>query len=214
MRFGLRVAAVGLSVVLGACAGSTPRAPGEQAIASEDSEASEFGNYLSARFAASQHNLKDAAGYYRASLAADPTNPQLLALSFFFSTSSGDIDDAAKLAERLIAANPDDRAARLTLAVVALKKHDYAAARQHMATSAKGPFTSLTVALIDAWAAIGAGDKAGAIADMTTMKEQGGADALAVFHLALLAEYGGDAAVAEQSYKTLLAAGGASPRVV
>ncbi len=207
MRIVTSLAGLGLVLALGACAGvnNAGRAPGGQE--------SEYGNYLSARFAASQHNLKDASTYYRASLAADPTDPQLLALAFFFSTSSGDIDDAARLAERVVAATPDDRAGRLTLAVVAMKRHDYAGARKQVGLSAKGPFTSLTVALIDGWAAAGMGDKAAAIADLAALRAQGGADALSMFHLALLAEYVGDAQIADASYRAVLASG-ATPRVV
>ena len=207
MRIVSSLAGLGLVLALGACAGvnNVGGAPGGQE--------SEYGNYLSARFAASQHNLKDASTYYRASLAADPTNAQLLALSFFFATSSGDVDDAARLAERVVAATPDDRAGRLTLAVVAMKRHDYAGARKQVALSAKGPFTSLTVALIDAWAATAMGDKAGAAADLDILHKQGGADSLTMFHLALLAEFGGDAKIADESYRAVLASG-ATPRVV
>ena len=43
----------------------------------ENAQAQEYGNYLSARFAASQHNLKDAAAYYRASADANPKERQL-----------------------------------------------------------------------------------------------------------------------------------------
>lgn len=212
MRLSQRIAAFSLAAMLAACAAGSKNTPDSFPV--RDVPSSEFGNYLSARFAASQHNLKDAAVYYRASLDADPSNATLLALAFFFSTSAGDIDKAAKLAERVVAAGPEDRAGRLTLAVVALKKHNYAEARRQVGLSAKGPFTSQTVALMDAWAAMGAGDKAGAIADLTALKQQGGADALAVFHLALVAEYAGDNQIAEQSYRALLSGGGASPRVL
>jgi len=181
--------------------------------AARDADAVEFGNYLSARFAVSQHNLKDAAQYYRASLNADPANQQLLALAFFFTTSSGDIDTAAKLAERVVAINSGDRAARLTLAVAAMKRKDFAGARKQIQLSEKGPFTSLTIGLIDGWAAAGTGDKAAAIADLASLRAQGGADALSMFHLALLADYVGDAQVADTSYKTVMA-GGLSPRIV
>jgi tetratricopeptide (TPR) repeat protein len=203
-----RTFAFGLALALGACAhtntGST---------AAGDAQAGEFGNYLSARFAASEHNLKDASVYYRASLDADPTNQQLLALAFFFSTSSGDIDNASRLAEKIVAASPDDRAGRLTLAVVAMKHRDYAGARKQVGLSAKGQFTSLTVGLIDGWAAAGLGDKAGAIADLSALRAQGGADALSMFHLALLAEYVGDAQIADTSYRSVMTAG-ATPRVI
>ncbi len=208
MRIVSRIAGLGLALALGACAHQ-----GGDAIAPRAATSSEFGNYLSARFAASQHNLKDAATYYRASLAADPTNPQLLALSFFFTTSAGEIDTAARLADRVVAAMPDDRAGRLTLAVVALKRHDFAGARKQVGLSAKGPFTSLTVALLDAWAAAGMGDKAAAIADLGALRAQGGADALSMFHLALLADYVGEDKIADASYRTVLAAGG-TPRVI
>jgi tetratricopeptide (TPR) repeat protein len=212
------IAVLGLALLLGACATGTDRKVGafvdaNPTAAARDADAVEFGNYLSARFAASQHNLKDAAQYYRASLDADPQNQQLLALAFFFTTSAGDIDTAAKLAERVVAINASDRAARLTLAVAALKRRDFAGARQQIQLSEKGPFTSLTIGLIDGWAAAGTGDKAAAIADLASLRAQGGADALSMFHLAMLAEYVGDIQVADTSYKTVLA-GGASPRIV
>ena len=143
----LRIAVLGLALALGACAST---APGNRVVAAspgEDSDATEFGNYLSARHAASQHDLKDASSYFRASLAQDPANKDLLALSFFFATSSGDIEEASRLAERVVAAQADDRAGRLTLAVEALKKRNYADARKQIGLSAKGPFSSLTVSL-------------------------------------------------------------------
>jgi len=205
LRIAYPIAVVGMVLALSACAGVSGPAPSGQA--------SEFGNYLSARFAASQHNLKDASVYYRASLAADPDNQQLLALSFFFATSAGDIDNAARMAERVVATTPDDRAGRLTLAVVALKRHDFAGARAQVGLSAKGPFTSLTVALIDAWAATSMGDKAAAVADLEALRKQGGADALTLFHLGLLAQFAGDGKTAEASYRSVLANGG-TPRVV
>ena len=205
MRIVSRLAVLGMVSVLAACANVNRPAPG--------GNESEFGDYLSARFAASQHDLKDASLYYRASLAADPANKDLLALAFFFSTSSGDIDNAARLAEQVVAASPDDRAGRLTLAVVALKRHDYAGARKQVALSAKGPFTTLTVALLDGWAAAGMGDKAAAIADLAALRAQGGADSLSMFHLALLADYVGDAQIAEVSYRSVLTSG-ATPRVI
>jgi len=77
--------ALGIALALAACASPNGGAP---VPAAGTAQSSEFGNYLSARFAASQHNLKDAAVYYRASLADDPDNHELLALAFFFATSS------------------------------------------------------------------------------------------------------------------------------
>src|SRR5207244_2625435 len=122
-------------------------------IRADEDDSASYGAYLSGRFAAGEHNIADAARYYGESLEDDPTDPTLLALTFFYSTSAGDIDTAAKLAKRLADATPDDRASRLVLAISALKRRDYKTARGEIGKSAKGPFSSLTVALVDAWAA-------------------------------------------------------------
>ena len=173
-----------------------------------------FADYLSARFAAEQHDFGEAAKFYNSSLESDPTDPQLLTLAFFYATISGKVDDAAKLAERVIAASPDDRAARLTLAVAALKRHQYRDARQQIAKSANGPFTSFTVALIDAWAAAGAGQGDAAAADLKMLHAQHTADALAYFNEAMVAELLGQKDLAAADYKLSLDAAGPTPRVV
>jgi tetratricopeptide (TPR) repeat protein len=173
-----------------------------------------YANYLSARFAATEHDLHDAARYYRESLGRDPDNTTLLALAFFYSTSSGEVDDAAKLAERVVKNSPDDRAARLTLAVSAMNAKNYAEARTNLSQSAKGPFTNLTASLVDAWAAAGAGDGAAALADLKATSSSTGADALSAFHLALLNEYLGHSAEADAAYRDALLKAGPSPRVV
>ncbi len=51
-----------------------------------------YGNYLNARLAASQHDMDNAAKFYRASLDADPNNPELLARAFLYSVSAGDME--------------------------------------------------------------------------------------------------------------------------
>ena len=173
-----------------------------------------FGEYLSARFAAEQHDFGEAARLYSSSLAADPSNPQLITLAFFYSAISGNVDDAAKLADKLVAVSPDDRAARLTLAVAALKHADYRKARQEIAKSATGPFTSFTVALLDGWAAAGLGDGDAAAADLKQLHAQHSADALASFNEAMVAELLGHKDIAAADYKLALDAAGPTPRVV
>jgi tetratricopeptide (TPR) repeat protein len=173
-----------------------------------------FGKYLSARFAAEEHDLTDAARYYRESLKRDPNNQDLLLLAFFYSTSAGDVDEAARLAEQVTKTATDDRAARLALAVAAMKHHDFTDARKQLAQSAKGPFTTLTSGLLDAWAAAGQGDAPAAIADAKGLSSQVGADALVAFHLALLDEYLGRVQEADAAYRDALLKAEASPRIV
>ncbi len=220
MRRGLFALALGLSVTVSVCAlAQTSDSANEDSFKldlSRDDSTPDYSKYLSARFAASEHNLSDAAKYYRDALADDPGNVALLTLAFFYSTSSGDVDGAAKYAKQVTAAagGADDRAARLVLAVKALNDDEYADARKQLGQSDKGPFTALTSVLLDAWAAAGAGDSTTAISDLKSLSNQTGADALAAFHLAMLYEFLGRTADADASYRDALLKAGPSPRIV
>ena len=111
----------------------------------------------------------------------------LLNHAFLYTAAAGDVTQAAKLASRIVQTSPDDRPARLALAVEAMKHGDFAAARMQIAQSGKGPFTELTLSLLDAWAAEGLGDTPTAIKDSvgqrvirfsTSSGETAGLDAL------------------------------------
>jgi tetratricopeptide (TPR) repeat protein len=179
-----------------------------------DRQADAFSTYLSARFAAGEHDMNQAARYYGLSLKNDPSDSALLALAFFYATASGDVDNAGKLAVQIAAKNSDDREARLALAVVAFKHKDYAEARKQLSLSAKGPFTVLTVSLFDGWAAAANGDAAGAAKDMQTLAAQSGAEGMGAFHAALIADFLKQPDAAEAFYKKALTINAASPRAI
>jgi tetratricopeptide (TPR) repeat protein len=203
--------AIAVFTSLAACAQASTS---DASVTTDEQENLSFGTYLAARQAVSEHDMAGAAKYYRESLERDPANTSLLALSFFYATSAGEVDEAGKLGERLIVTLPDDRASRLALAIVALKHRDYRQARDHLAKSAKGPFNSITVSLIDAWAAAGAGDAAGAEASLKVLRGQTGAEGLGAFHQALLEEYLGNADAADAAYRVALETAGDSARIV
>ena len=179
-----------------------------------DRNSQAFSTYLSARFAAGEHDLPQAARFYGQSLANDQGNPSLLALSFFYSTTSGDFDAAGKYAQAVIAATPDDRAARLALAVIGFKHKDYVDVRKQLSASAKGPFTVLTLALFDAWAAAAEHDATGMQKDLASLMEQKGAESMAAFHTALLQDYLNNAPAADAAYKKALSSTAPTPRVL
>jgi tetratricopeptide (TPR) repeat protein len=179
---------------------------------SKDSQA--FSTYLSARFAAGEHDLGEAARYYGQALKNDPANPSLLALSFFYSTTLGDFESAGKYAQGVVAATPDDRAARLALAVVGFKHKDYAEVRKQLSLSAKGPFTVLTLSLFDAWAAAAQHDGTGVEKDLASLTAQKGAESMAAFHTALIQDYSGSAALADAAYKKAMGSAAPTPRVL
>jgi tetratricopeptide (TPR) repeat protein len=178
-----------------------------------DQQANAFSTYLSARFAAGQHDMSDAARYYAQSLKNDPGNAAVMSQAFFYASTAGDIEGAGKYATQIVTKSPDERSARLTLAVIAFKHKDYAGARKNLSLSAKGPFQSLVVSLFDAWAAAASGDAAGAMADMKSLGAQSGVEGLAAFHTALIADYLGQAD-ADADYKKAMTANKNSPRVI
>ncbi len=201
-------------VAFAACLAGCAAMPEAPAHPDDDRQAEAFSTYLSARFAANEHDLPQAARYYGSALANDPANPSLLALSFFYSTTSGDFESAGKYAQAVVAATPDDRAARLALGVIGFKHKDYADVRRQLSQSAKGPFTVLTLSLFDAWAAAAQHDVSGMEKDLVALAEQKGAESMTAFHTALLQDYLGNADAAETAYKKALGSSSPTPRVL
>ena len=136
------------------------------------------GNYLAARHAGTERDSAAAAAYYLNVLKADPKNPDLLGRAFLSVLTGGDIDQAGKLADRLLQVDRTDRIARLVVGVRALKQKDYSTARQNFAQSVRGPVTDLTATLLAAWALAGSGDTR---ASIDTMDKLSGPDWYSIF---------------------------------
>jgi tetratricopeptide (TPR) repeat protein len=206
------LALIGLAILLSGCAATAPTSVPPHP--DDDHQAEAFSTYLSARFAAGEHDLPQAARYYGKALDNDPANPSLLALSFFYSTTSGDFENAGKYASQVVTATPDDRAARLALAVISFKHKDYADVRKQLSLSAKGPFTVLTLSLFDAWAAAALHDTAAMEKDLQALSEQKGAESMAAFHTALLQDWLGNNDAADAAYRKALSSSAPTPRVL
>jgi len=152
--------------------------PPQSPVRQEFSRSSSFGSYLAARHASAQRDAAAAAAYYRAALRADPKNTELLERAFISVLADGDIDEAVRLGERVLQVNKNDRVARLVLGVRSVKTKQWAAARQNLAASVRGPVTDLTAALLIAWSQYGAGDVKAAV---ETIDRLVGADWYALF---------------------------------
>lgn len=203
------VPAVGIALTLCACA-----EVGVRPAPAASSEADAYGSYLAGRLAANEHDMPEAARRYRESLAEDPGNPDLLGRALLYTAGAGNVDEAAKLAGRVVAATPDDRIARLTLAVAAMRHGDFAEARTHVEKSAKGQFAALTLSLLDAWAAQGEGKTDAALAALKEVTAEGGTAALSTYHRALILDLAGRNADADAAYREALALAPNSPRMV
>lgn len=134
----------------------------------ESSEAGIAGSYLAARHASAGRDPASAAAFFRSALKADPGNAELLELAFHAALANGNIDEAAKLGERLIkgdrnARNPN---AHLVLGIRALKQKQYREARDQLAKAARPPVNDLIATVVAAWGRHAAKDNKGAIASL------------------------------------------------
>ncbi len=214
-RFAL-LALVALALPLGACGTVSRVMLGESPVVSvpPSPKAEAYGDYLSAQLAASTHDITGAAKYYRGALKDDSTDVDLLDRAFLYTASAGEMEEAARLARRVVAVNPDDRAARLALAVEAMARSDYSGAHEQVAKSAGGPFAALTLTLLDAWATEGGGNTDAALTELKKLPAEGGTQSVASFHSALMLDLAGRNAEADAAYRAALEASGPSPREV
>src|SRR5204862_931371 len=124
------------------------------------------GSYLAARHASVERDASSAATFYRSALRTDPKNNELLDRAFISSLADGDIDEAVKLADRILTMDKSNRVARLVVGVRDLKQKKYAAAQLNINQSVRGPITDLVATLLSGWAAYGAGDTKAAVANI------------------------------------------------
>jgi len=122
------------------------------------------GSYLAARHASVERDSASAAAFYRSALRIDPKNNELLDRAFISSLADGDIDEAVKLADRILTIDKSNRVARLVVGVRDLKMKKYSAAQSNINQSVRGPITDLVATLLSGWATYGAGDTKAAVA--------------------------------------------------
>ena len=205
-----QAAVIGVAVAL-----SLPSALAAQApTAQELMHSNAAGSYLAARHAGVERDAATEAAYYLNALKSDPHNADLLGRSFLSVLTDGDIDDAGKLADRLIQVDKTDRIARLVIGVRALKQKQYGLAKQNFAQSVRGPVTDLTATLLSAWALQGVGETRSAI---ETMDRLTGPDWYAIFkdlHAGLIYDVAGDKKDAGKRYERVYKADPTALRTV
>ena len=124
------------------------------------------GSYLAARHASVERDASSASAFYLSALRTDPKNNELLDRAFISSVADGNIDEAVKLAERILTVDKSNRVARLVVGVQDLKLKKYAAAQLNINQSIRGPITDLVATLLSGWAIYGAGDTKAAVASI------------------------------------------------
>jgi tetratricopeptide (TPR) repeat protein len=109
------------------------------------------GSFLAAQHATRERDAAAAATFYRSALRSDPKNNELLDRTFLSVLLNGDVEEAVRLADRVLTVDKEDRIAHLVLGVRAIKQKQYQVARQQFAQSVRGPITDLAATLLAAW---------------------------------------------------------------
>ncbi|MEL7487220.1 MAG: hypothetical protein AAGJ87_08400, partial [Pseudomonadota bacterium] len=111
------------------------------------------GEYLSGHVAAKRNAIEAAADAYAEAHEGAPADAKLLKTAFFFNVAAGDIENAAPLAEQLIAAEEDEQdiLARLALAARAIRRGDPAGARRYINDPQSAPYLKSAAFLVDVW---------------------------------------------------------------
>ncbi len=203
------------ALALGACAAMPENAAIPASILEPEPipvVSSVTGTYLAARFASSQGEIDGAAAYYANLLEFDPGNSDLLARTFLFAASAGDMETAIPLAHRVVLLDPRNRPAHLMLAASALQAENYPLVEEEIGQAGGGAFFSLTNNLIQAWALSGQGSTDDALVVLDRLADQNGVEGLQTFHRALILEYAGRNDEAHESYRAAMGVPGVGAR--
>lgn len=168
------------TLILTACA--TASAP----FTADPAPRSVYGDYLAARWADASRDSDSAVSYYQSALSKDPQSPILAERAFFSALTSGDQAAVADFASRTLAADPDNRLARLTLAADALANRRYDDTLAMLDGVTLGPFNRVVGSLLSAWSQAGNGDAQAALDAIAAPGESGAFASLSGLHYALI----------------------------
>lgn len=187
-------------------------------MAKETSEPVQIGTFsgafLAARVAETDNDLDGAIAYYRRALEFDPDNKQLQQSLMLALISQGKFDAALPLAEKLKTEPEIERFSRLALAVDTIRKKEYSKAENWLKLALESDLDRLISGLMTAWAKVGAGQPADALAYVEKLKGPEWYTLFTTYHQALIADNAGLKDKAEAAYAAALenvSAGSAAP---
>jgi tetratricopeptide (TPR) repeat protein len=186
LRFGMFLLGASLIAIMPASAQARNPA---NAMGTAESSA---GNYLAALAADASKDARAAAHFFREALREDPRNLELQERAFVASVQDGSLNEAFRLAERVLQRDPQNALAHLTLGVRALRNRQFQTARNSFQKAGgRGRNADLSAALLVAWTHVGSGDLKRALETLDRFNEP----QLAVYRLfygGLMADVAGD----------------------
>ena len=206
--------AAGVVVVLIA-SGGAPRAETGSADDAVKYQPIPSGSYLAGLHAGNSRDNEAAAEYFFKALEDDPENPVLLQLTFMVLLVDGRVAEALPLAERLIKKSQGRGVVQLTLALDALGRSDHVRVAEVLGSVPQSGVSTLLAPIIRAWSLADQDNYEDAIAVLDQMKAWPEAEAMRLFHMALLHEFKRDEVAASGFYAASLGtSGGELLRVV
>ncbi len=148
------------------------------------------GAYLAARQASFQNDFATAARYFGQALLRDPSNPGLMEDAVLARLLTGDVARALPIAQRMEDEGLRSQAAHMVVIADHAATGDFdAILSRDMDAQGIGP---LVDGLVVAWAHVGAGDTAAAMAAFDAVAEQQGLKGFALYHKAMALAHIGD----------------------
>ncbi len=172
------------------------------------------GNYLAALIAGSARDTGAAATFLREALKYDPRNMELLERSFVAFLADGAMQDAFRAAERIVARDPQNGLAQMTLAVRAIRNKQWAAARERLRGATRGRAADITSTLLTAWAHAGAGERERALEVIDRLRGDGSITTFRDYHAGLMLDVLGNVSEARNRLKSAYDNDPATLRVV
>jgi tetratricopeptide (TPR) repeat protein len=169
------------------------------------------GRFLAARHAESVGNLVAAAEITSGVLDAVPNSVIMQRRAHLVMMGAGRFDEAAAIADELIALRPNDPLVVYTLVVRAFQGGAYGRILELLDAVPDSGINTIVAPLLRAWSLAGQGRTTDGIAALETMAANAGLAPVAGFHRALIADLGGDPVGAEAAFRQTLAASGGRP---
>lgn len=141
------------------------------------------GSYLAARSALGDSDFAEASQYYSRALVRDPSNLSLMESATTAYLGLGDLDRAAEITERMLAANSRGQLAGLVMTGASAKAGDWQRVRDTLSDGlSAGP---LFDGLAKAWSYVGSGNMSDALAAFDEVATTDGVAAFGLYHKAL-----------------------------
>ncbi|MFM2130427.1 MAG: hypothetical protein RL477_1973 [Pseudomonadota bacterium] len=204
-RFGAVVILAAAGLHAGPAGAEVPAA--QSAATAQALETSPYGDFLAARHAERSYNAPRAAELFAHTLRHSPDNPALMRQTMNQMLAAGRIGDAAKIAGRYLAHEPESVIAGLTLAIDDLANRKTRAAADRLEKIPMRGLGGYFVPLTLGWTKFALGDTEGAVKALEPLGRLQGSQPFVDYHAALMFDLAGDKERAGQRFEKLAADG-------